>query len=123
MKKSILIVDDEFGLADVVADVLIDLGYEVEIAINGRLALDRLAARSTDLVLSDVMMPVMDGPELIRAMRADPRFMRIPVVLMSALPESIPSREDVGYDATLVKPFLLHELLALIKNLLERDRS
>lgn len=117
MKKTLLIVDDEFGLADVTADLLTDLGYEVDIAINGKLALERLATRTIDLVLTDVMMPVMDGPELIRCMRADSRFAHIPVVLMSALPEAVPQGDAALHDGVLIKPFSLGELLELIQTL------
>ena len=118
MKKSVLIVDDEFGLADVTADVLTDLGYEVDIAINGKLALERLATRTVDLVLTDVMMPIMDGPELIRSMRADSRFAKIPIILMSALPEAVPQGDAALHDGVLIKPYSLGELLEMIKALI-----
>ena len=120
MKKYILIVDDEFGLADVTADLLTDLGYEVAIAINGKLALEALGGRLADLVLTDVMMPVMDGPELIRRMRADDRFRAIPVILMSALPEAVPQGDAALHDGVLLKPFALGELLELMETLLTR---
>ena len=121
MKKYILIVDDEFGLADVTADLLTDLGYEVAIAINGRLALEALGGRPADLVLTDVMMPVMDGPELIRRMRADGRLRAIPVILMSALPEAVPQGDAALHDGVLLKPFALGELLELMETLLTRS--
>jgi len=118
MKQSVLIVDDEFGLADITADLLRDAGYEVTLAINGKLALDALAAHRIDLVLTDLMMPVMDGPELIRRMRADPRFAAIPAVLMTALPEAIPERETALHDAVLIKPFSIQEVLGAVERLL-----
>lgn len=118
MKKYILIVDDEFGLADVTAALLTDLGYEVEIAINGKLGLDSLAKRAADLVVTDVMMPVMDGPEMIRQMRSDVRYANIPVILMSALPEAVPQGDAALHDGVLLKPFSLGELLAMVEALL-----
>jgi CheY-like chemotaxis protein len=75
---SILIVEDEYGLAELLRDLLSDLGYDVALAINGRLALEILGERSISLVLTDVMMPVMDGPELARAMRSDAKHKDIP---------------------------------------------
>ena len=71
---SILIVEDEYGLAELLRDMLTELGYDVSLAINGRLALEILRDREVHLVLTDAMMPVMDGPELARAMRADDRI-------------------------------------------------
>src|SRR4030095_11072709 len=70
-KTSILIVEDEFGLAEMLREMLRDFGYDVTLAINGRLALEILAEGQVDLVLTDMMMPVMDGAELATAMRSD----------------------------------------------------
>ena len=75
-RPSILIVEDDNGLAELLRDMLTELGYDVSLAINGRLALDVLREREIHLVLTDAMMPVMDGPELARAMRADDRHRR-----------------------------------------------
>ena len=120
MTQSVLIVDDEFGLADITAELLREAGYEVRLAINGQLGLDSLAAHPADLVLTDLMMPVMDGPEMIRQMRADPRFAAIPTILMTALPEAVPN--DVAqYDVLLIKPFSLVEILDLVRRLLPPD--
>ena len=118
MTRSVLIVDDEFGLADITADLLRDAGYDVRLAINGKLGLDSLAEHRADIVVTDLMMPVMDGPEMIRRMRADPRFAAIPTVLMTALPEAIPRDDHALYDAVLVKPFSLAEILAIVRRLL-----
>src|SRR5262245_57706559 len=118
MTQSVLIVDDEFGLADITADLLREMGYDVALAINGKLGLDSLAARPADIVLTDLMMPVMDGPEMIRRMRADPMLAAIPVVLMTALPEAIPTHEPALHDAVLVKPFSVAEVISIIRRLL-----
>lgn len=120
MTHSVLIVDDEFGLADITADLLREAGYEVRLAINGKLGLDSLAAHPANLVLTDLMMPVMDGPEMIRRMRADPRFAAIPAVLMTALPEAIPEGDTALHDAVLIKPFSLAEVLEVVQRLLRR---
>ncbi|HEY1546480.1 MAG TPA: response regulator [Kofleriaceae bacterium] len=116
MTRSVLIVDDEFGLADIAADLLRDVGYDVVIAINGKAGLERLKTQPVDLVLVDLMMPVMDGPEMIARMRADSALAHIPVILMTALPEAI--KGDTGANATLVKPFGFKELLSTIDRLL-----
>jgi CheY-like chemotaxis protein len=118
MPQSVLIVDDEFGLADITADLLGEAGYDVALAINGKLGLASLASRRADIVITDLMMPVMDGPELIREMRADPRFAAIPTILMTALPEAIPTGAAALHDAVLIKPFSLAELLETVQRLL-----
>jgi CheY-like chemotaxis protein len=118
MTQYVLIVDDEFGLADVTADLLSDEGYDVVLAINGKLGLDSLTVRRADIVITDLMMPVMDGREMIHRMRADPRFARIPTILMTALPEAVPADDDALHDAILVKPFSRGELLEAVRRLL-----
>ena len=118
MPQSVLIVDDEFGLADITADLLTEEGYDVALAINGKLGLDNLAHRRADIVITDLMMPVMDGPEMIRRMRADPKLAAIPAILMTALPEAVPRGEAGMHDAVLVKPFSKTELLELMHRLL-----
>ena len=120
MTQSVLIVDDEFGLADITADLLTEAGYEVALAINGKLGLASLATRRADIVLTDLMMPVMDGPEMIRRMRADPSLAPIPAILMTALPEVVPA-EGAMHDALLVKPFTITELLGVIQELLRAN--
>jgi CheY-like chemotaxis protein len=110
LPRSILIVDDEFGLAEMLREMLREYGYDVSLAINGRLALDILAERRIDLVLTDVMMPVMDGAELAAAMRSSEDHRRIPIVMMTSLPSAVP-REPGLYDALLRKPFTPDKLL------------
>jgi CheY-like chemotaxis protein len=114
----VLIVDDEFGLADIIADLLRELGYDVEIAINGQLGLASLRTRPANIVLVDLMMPVMDGPEMIRRLRSDPALAKIPIILMTALPEGIPDDDAARTDAVLVKPFGFAELLDVMTRLL-----
>lgn len=119
MKRYILIVDDEFGLADLTAGLLTDRGYEVAIAINGKLGLASLEQRAADLVLTDLMMPILDGPEMIRRMRQEPTLARIPTILMTALPEAVPTGELGQHDALLAKPYKIAELVALIEKLVK----
>ena len=122
MKKSILIVDDEFGLADVMAEILGDVGYETTIAINGQAGLAVLAEKGVvDLVLLDSMMPVLDGPAMLRAMRGQPRYASIPVVMMTAVAATLPTSEPgepSPYQAALIKPFTPALLLQTVKDLL-----
>jgi len=117
MTKRILIVDDEFGIADIVAEILTEHGYTASIAINGKLALASMAANRPDLVLLDVMMPVLDGLGTLTAMRGDPALSDIPVIMMTALPEALPKDRSL-YQATLLKPFTEEQLFAWMEKLL-----
>ena len=111
--------DDEFGLADVVAEILTDKGYETSIAINGRLGLSQLAEKRPSLVLLDVMMPVLDGPATLLAMRGNPDFASIPVIMMTALPEALPKNDPPLFQAVLYKPFTLESLQSAVKGLID----
>jgi len=115
--KTILVVDDETVLTEILRDVLQDAGYRVVTAADGREGWDSLPKVRPDLVLCDVMMPNMDGREVCRLMRADPQYRTIPVVMMTAAPNSINSR-DCDYAALIGKPFDLDHVLTTIEHLL-----
>jgi len=116
-KQSILIVDDEFGLAEMLRDMLRESGFEVTLAINGRLALDILRERNVDLVLTDMMMPVMDGAELAAAIRSDDRHRRTTIIMMTSLPTALPRPAGL-FDAVLRKPFTPDLLLRTMERCL-----
>lgn len=120
---TILIVDDEFGILEVLEFILVDAGYSVRSAMNGHDALISLKKAIPDLAIVDCMMPIMDGPALINAMRNDDRFRDIPVILTSALPE--PSVRDTcdGYNAFLRKPYKTDELMKELSRLLHNSKS
>lgn len=108
---AILIVDDEFGLAEMSAELLSYLGYSVSTAINGRIALDSIRQAAPDLILLDVMMPIMSGIEVLHALQADERHRDIPVILMSAAgAEVVPDELRPLIAGFLQKPFTFDEL-------------
>jgi two-component system chemotaxis response regulator CheY len=113
-RSTVLIVDDEYGLGELLRDVLVDAGYDVSLAVNGCRALVQLQDRTFDVVLTDVMMPVIGGVELARALRADPRHQGLRIVLMTSLLSVIPS-EDTLWDAALEKPFTPERLLTTLE--------
>ena len=121
--RTVLVVDDEFGTVEVLLAALEDAGYRVLTAANGRRALERLAENRPDLVVSDFMMPLMDGAELVRTMHSNPNYRDIPVIMMSAAPETALRRHLQEYEAFLRKPFRLPVLLGLIESLLNPRRS
>ena len=114
MARTVLVVDDEFGVAEVLDAILTDEGYRVITATNGRQALARIAEQRPDLVLLDYMMPILDGVAVLRALSADPAADGLPVVVMSTLPEEAISTETGRYAAFLRKPFQIRTVLAAV---------
>jgi len=113
---TILIVDDERPIRQFLAAAFEQEGHNVLEAWHGRHALHIIAAQSPDLVVSDVMMPLMGGVELCKTLRADPSTADIPIVLMSAAHQT--AALSVGADAIIGKPFDLDALDALVRRLL-----
>ncbi|AWN54518.1 response regulator [Methylobacterium sp. 17Sr1-1] len=116
---TVLIVDDEFGIAELLDAVLSDDGHTVVTAANGRQGLARVAAGRPDLIFLDFMMPVMDGPAMLAALTADPETRGIPVVLMSSMPEDTVRERAAGHVAFLRKPFRLRQVHDLVARLLK----
>lgn len=116
--KTILVVDDEFGIVDALKDLLAYEGYRVVTAANGRDGLAQLEAEHPDLVMLDLMMPIMSGQEMLRAMPSKSAVLP-PVILMSAATEPRALASSQGqYAAFLRKPFELQVLLDLIESLI-----
>jgi two-component system phosphate regulon response regulator PhoB len=109
----ILIVDDERPLRELLASVLTDGGYRVTMAIHGRDALDRIEEARPDLIITDLMMPVMGGVELYRALKDRPETRAIPIIVMSA-GLSRPT-ELTEVDAFIAKPFDVDAVEAAVR--------
>ena len=119
----VLVVDDEFGIADLLSAVLTDEGHRVMIAMNGRQGLELLNSERPDLVFLDYMMPVMDGAGMLRGMEADPDLQAVPVVLMSSMPEATVAERCFGYTSFMRKPFRLKQLVALTESLIGKGEK
>ena len=118
MSHAILIVDDEFGLAELLGELLRLRDFEVTLASNGQRGLELLSQRRFSLVLTDVMMPVMDGIEMIQRMRASPDLAQLPVIVMTAVPSGITPEERRLVQGLLTKPFSPTALYGLLDRLL-----
>jgi CheY-like chemotaxis protein len=112
--RTVLLVEDEFGVAEVLVSALEDEGYRVVSAGNGRQGLERLAEAKPDLVVSDFMMPVMDGAAMGRAMRADAAYAGIPIIMMSSLSEVELRKHFDGYTVFIRKPFRVPAFIDLV---------
>lgn len=118
--KTILVVDDELGSAEVLSLILEEEGYRAFCAVNGRLGLAQAREVVPDLVIVDYMMPLMNGAEFVAALRADPRLAHTRVILNSGLPENAIREQFDGYDAFLRKPFKVEALLQLVRQFIGR---
>jgi CheY-like chemotaxis protein len=116
--KTVLVVDDEVGAAEVLVLILEEEGYRASCAVNGRAGLDKVRQMVPDLVIVDYMMPVMDGAQFVRELRADPRLAQVKIVIHSGLPEAAIRERVEGYDAFLRKPYNVNVLLELLARLL-----
>jgi CheY-like chemotaxis protein len=121
MGGRILIVEDTKLLADAIADTLRMEGYDVSISLNGRDALDALENTQPDLVITDLVMPKMDGLEFTRRLRGHPRHGAIPVIIISAqVSEEIRlAGEQAGANLFIRKPFDHNQLIDAILTLLK----
>ena len=118
----ILVVDDEPLIAMALEAALEDVGYEVVTAANGRQGLERLAEVRADLVLLDMMMPIMGGPAMLAAMAAHPELAGIPVIILSSLPEATIRGRTSGVAAIIRKPYTVDQVLGEIaKALREKE--
>src|SRR6476659_5185810 len=121
-KRRVLVADDESRIRDLVRSYLEAEGFEVETAANGVEALDVARERHPDLVLLDVMMPGIDGIEVLRRLRTESD---VYVIMLTARADEVDTLVglSVGADDYVTKPFSPRELVARIKTVLRRGRG
>ncbi|MFW9081942.1 response regulator transcription factor [Pseudomonas sp. P2757] len=115
---TILVVDDEYLIADILGYALEDEGYMVVKASNGQKGLEVLDRERPALIITDFMMPVMDGLEFAKAVRAQPSVNHLPIILVSGAQAHIGMQRSDLFDAVLDKPFNIDVVIAEVKNLL-----
>jgi DNA-binding NarL/FixJ family response regulator len=124
MPLTILVVDDDLGTRLSISDYLELSGYSVITANDGQEALVMVEEYHPDLIVTDIVMPRMNGYELVRRVRQKSEFRLLPVILLTARTKT--QERILGYqsgcDLYLPKPFELEELAAAIRNLLERSQ-
>jgi PleD family two-component response regulator len=123
--EKLLVVDDDPFIARLLEIELAAAGYQVRVANDGQQAMDAVAQEPPDLVITDVMMPHVDGFELTRSLRQDPRTATISVIILTARGLSADKLEGfaIGADDYIVKPFDTPELLARVRGVLRRKRE
>jgi two-component system OmpR family response regulator len=118
----ILVVDDDAHIREVVCFALQKAGYVTAVAENGQQALLRFAAEKPDLVVLDILMPELDGTEVCRQLRADPRNRSVPIIFLSSKDDEVDRIVglELGGDDYVGKPFSPRELLARVRAIFRR---
>ena len=114
----VLVVDDEPMIRQLIADFLSEAGFTVAIAANGSEALRAMARNKPNAVVLDLMMPVLDATGFLELMRMNPRYARIPVVIVTAAYDAGEEAAKLGAQACLRKPFEMEELVETVARLI-----
>ena len=119
-KGKILVVDDEINITQILEFSIGAEGYEVIAAQNGEEAIDKARREQPDLIILDIMMPIIDGYEACRILKANPLTKNIPVILLTAKGRDIDKRlgYEVGATDYIIKPFSPNKLIDKIQKLL-----
>ncbi len=124
-KQHILVVEDHKPLLLGIQDVLETEGYTASIATDGVEALEAMEQASPDLIIADIMMPLLDGYTLYKRVRARPEWADIPIIFLTSKAEHEDVRRGraLGVDAYITKPFDPDELLTTVSTLLQRAHT
>lgn len=117
-QRRILLVDDEITGAQVLGMILAEQGYTVTVVGDGRQALARLDESAPDVLVTDFMMPFMNGADLVRVVRAHPAFATLPVLVISGAPEAVLRAYHLDYQAFLRKPFGFDAFVDAVRRLM-----
>ena len=120
-RQKILIVDDEYLIADILGYALEDEGYMAVKAGNGKRALEILDRERPSLVITDFMMPGMNGLELAQKIRSHATLKAVPILLMSGAQGNVGRATPELFDAVYDKPFDINEVVARIRELVPLD--
>ena len=121
MTKRILVVEDQEDLRGILRDLLVSSGYEMLEAADGQAGVDKAKTEKPDLILMDIQMPIMDGYEATRQIKADPNLKSIPIVAVSsfAMKGDEEKARASGCDHYITKPYSPMQLLRTVRSLLE----
>lgn len=122
-KKRILVTDDAPDILLVIQKTFESAGYEVLTALNGKEAYQKTIELKPDLIVSDILMPLMNGFKLCDELKTNPKYSHIPIILMTAVyrqPDHVEMGFKFGADAYISKPFKPEQLLEIVKQLLKK---
>ncbi len=124
MSKSILIVDDESYIVTSLSYVMQNAGFEVDSASDGEEALEKVKTRAPDLIILDVMMPKLDGFEVCKAIRANPDWNSVRIIMLTAKGRDSEREKGLalGADDYLTKPFSTRDILRRAQEILAENR-
>ncbi len=122
-KRTILLVDDDIFLVDIMAFTFKQSGFEIIKAHNGKEALEVIDKESIDLILTDIMMPVMDGFELAKNIKENPKISYLPIIFLTAKSNIEDKNKgfSLGINDYVVKPFNLKDLVSRINKVLDEN--
>lgn len=119
----VLVVDDEPMVRDTLGQFLAEEGYVVDTAVDGADALDRVRAAKPDAILLDLMMPGMNGRQFLQALREDPEYQQVPVLIMTAVHGLEVNLSTIGASEVVEKPFQIEDLLNKVALAVYRSRD
>ncbi len=119
MSRHVLIVEDEENIVESLSFLLEREGYRVTSVLDGAQALPQIEAGRPDVLILDVMLPGLDGFEILRAIRSDAAFSDLPVIMLTAKMQQQDRRtaEEIGVNAFVTKPFSNAEVVSIVKRL------
>ncbi len=118
--QKLLIVDDEPVIRDMMVDILDIEGYKVEVARNGREALEKLRSPQHYLVFLDLLMPIMNGRELCQQLDAEPEHRRRHVIVIMSALDQLAQAAALHIDATMPKPFVVDDVIRIIDTYMQK---
>lgn len=120
--KKILIVEDQHNIIELIRFNLEQEGYRVDEALDGEVGLEKIHQGSYDLVILDLMLPKLDGLTILKLLRQQPEYLKLPIIMLTAKSTEADKVAglDVGADDYVTKPFSVRELMARVKALLRR---
>jgi len=125
MGKTVLVVDDSSAMRALLGVALRSAGFTVVEARDGSAALDRLAEGPADLIVSDCIMPVMDGISFVRAVKKDAALNKIPIIMLTTESQEAQIQEgrSLGVQAWIVKPFKPEKFIEAVRRVLSDEKS
>jgi DNA-binding response OmpR family regulator len=117
MPTRVLIAEDDRNIVELLSFILERDGYEVVAALDGEAAIDRLRSDPPDMMILDVMLPKLNGFEVLKLLKADPALRSLPVIILTAKGQAHDRRmaEEIGVDAFMTKPFSNRDVVEAVR--------